>query len=318
MPNHEDYPSAPGEDSHLYESCPECGEVMDMSTIRIFSRVACSACGVEFMARCHIDRFQILESIAEGGTSSVFKALDSESGSVVALKINKQEPGADPAIIEHHEAQAHAIGGIDHAHIVRIFQIGKTQGYFYLAMELLGGGSLDDRIHARGRLDEETVLQTGIEAAEGLAALLAHGLLHRDIKPANILFTDSRSVKLVDFGLSAPALGEIWGTPNYIAPEKLAEEPEDFRSDIFSLGATLFHALAGRAPCETDHIPLEALRELKKHPADLRSLAPGVGEETVLVIERMMALDPAGRPAGYPELIEQLREVLGKVRTPAH
>jgi serine/threonine protein kinase len=270
------------------------------------------------MARCHIDRFQILESIAEGGTSSVFKALDSESGGVVALKINKQEPGADPAIIEHHEAQAHAIAGIDHAHIVRIFQIGKTQGYFYLAMELLGGGSLDDRIHARGRLDEETVLQTGIEAAEGLAALLAHGLLHRDIKPANILFTDSRSVKLVDFGLSAPALGEIWGTPNYIAPEKLAEEPEDFRSDIFSLGATLFHALAGRAPCETDHIPLEALRELKKHPADLRSLAPGVREETVLVIERMMALDPAERPAGYPELIEQLREVLGKVRTPAH
>jgi serine/threonine protein kinase len=270
------------------------------------------------MARCHIDRFQILESIAEGGTSSVFKALDSESGSVVALKINKQEPGADSTIIEHHEAQAHAIAGIDHAHIVRIFQIGKTQGYFYLAMELLGGGSLDDRIHSRGRLDEETVLQTGIEAAEGLAALQLHGLLHRDIKPANILFTETRSVKLVDFGLSAPALGEIWGTPNYIAPEKLAEEPEDFRSDIFSLGATLFHALAGRAPCETDHIPLEALRELKKHPADLRSLAPGVREETVQMIERMMALDPAGRPAGYPELIEQLREVLGKVRTPAH
>ena len=289
-----------------------------MGTIRIFSRVACSACGVEFMARCHIDRFQILESIAEGGTSSVFKALDSESGSVVALKIIKQESGANPAVMDQHEAQARAIAGIDHANIIRIFKIGKTQGYFYLAMELLRGWSLDDRIQARGRLDEETVLQIGSEAAEGMAALLAHGLLHRDIKPANILFTESRSVKLVDFGLSAPALGEIWGTPNYIAPEKLAEEPEDFRSDIFSLGATLFHALAGRAPCETDHIPLEALRELKKHPADLRSLAPGVREETVQMIERMMALDPAERPAGYPELIEQLREVLGKVRTPAH
>ena len=318
MPNHEDYPSAPGEDSPLYESCPECGEVMDMSTIQIFSRVACSACGVEFMARCHIERFQILESIAEGGTSSVFKALDSESGSLVALKVIKQEPGADPTIIEHHEAQAQAIAGIGHAHIVRIFQIGKTEGYFYLAMEFLGGGSLDDWIQARGSLDEETVMQIGIEAAEGLAALQPHGLLHRDIKPANILFTESHSVKLVDFGLSAPALGEIWGTPNYIAPEKLAEEPEDFRCDIFSLGATLFHALAGRAPCETDHIPLEALRELKKHPADLRSLAPGVREEIVQMIERMMALDPAVRPAGYHELIQQLREVLGKVRTPAY
>ena len=302
----------------FYESCPECGEVMDMGTIQIFSRVACSGCGVEFMARCHIDRFQILESIAEGGTSSVFKALDSESGGVVALKIIKQESGANPALMDQHEAQARAIAGIDHANIVRIFKIGKTQGYFYMVMEFLGGGSLDDRIHSRGRLDEGTVLQIGSEAAEGLAALLAHGLLHRDIKPANILFTESHSVKLVDFGLSAPALGEIWGTPNYIAPEKLAEEPEDFRSDIFSLGATLFHALAGRAPCETDHIPLVALRELKKNPPDLRSLAPGVREETVQMIERMMALDPADRPAGYPELIEQLREVLGKVQASAH
>ena len=277
----------------FYESCPECGEVMDMGTIQIFSRVACSACGVEFMARCHIDRFQILESIAEGGGSSVFKALDSESGVVVALKIIKQESGANPALMDQHEAQARAIAGIDHANIIRIFKIGKTQGYFYLAMEFLGGGSLDDRIHARGRLDEGTVLQLGSGAAEGLAELLAHGLLHRDIKPANILFTNSLSVKLVDFGLSAPALGEIWGTPYYIAPEKLTEEPEDFRSDIFSLGATLFHALAGRAPCETDHIPLEALREL-------------------------MALNPADRPTGYPELIEQIREVLRKVQASAH
>lgn len=289
-----------------------------MGAIQIFSRVACSACGVEFMARGHIDRFQILESIAEGGTSSVFKARDSESGGVVALKIIKQDPEAGLAVVNQHAAQANAVAGIDHANIVRIFQIGKTPGYFYLAMEFLGGGSLDDRIHAKGRLDEATVLQIGIEAVEGLAALLAHGLLHRDIKPANILFTESHSVKLVDFGLSAPPLGEIWGTPNYIAPEKLAEDPEDFRSDIFSLGATLFHALAGRAPCETDHIPLEALQELKKHPADLRSLAPGVREETVHVVEQMMALAPSDRPAGYRELIEQLRKVLGKVRAPAH
>lgn len=289
-----------------------------MGTIQIFSRVACSACGVEFMARCHIDRFQILESITQGGTSLVFKALDLESGVVVALKIIKQESGANPAVMDQHEAQARAIAGIDHAHIVRIFKIGKTQGYFYLAMEFLGGGSLDDRIQARGRLDEGTVLQIGSEVAEGLAELLAHGLLHRDIKPANILFTESRSVKLVDFGLSAPALGEIWGTPNYIAPEKLAQEPEDFRSDIFSLGATLFHALAGRAPCETDHIPLEALRELKKNPPDLHFLAPEVREETVQMIERMMALNPLDRPAGYPELIEQLREVLGNVQASAH
>lgn len=318
MPYPEPIPTSSSAGIMVLESCPDCGEVMDMAGIQIFSRVACSACGVEFMARCHIDRFQILELIAEGGTASVFKALDSESGREVALKILKQEPGTDLSAMDKHEAQAHAVAEINHRHIVRIFEIRKTPRHFYLAMEFLGGGSLDDWIHAKRRLDEGTVLRLGIEAAEGLQVALAHGVLHRDIKPANILFSESRGVKLVDFGLSAQPLGEIWGTPNYIAPEKLAEAPEDFRSDIFSLGATLFHALAGRAPCETDHIPLEALQELKKHPADLRSLAPGVGAETVLVIERMMALDPAERPAGYPELIEQLREVLRKVQASAH
>jgi serine/threonine protein kinase len=291
---------------------------MDMSTIQIFSRVACSACGVEFIARCHIDRFQILESIAEGGTSSVFKARDSGSGILVALKIIAQDPGADSAVLDQREAHALAIAGIHHTNIVRIFHVGKTSEYFYLAMELLGGETMDDWIASKGRLEEATVLKIGIEAAEGLSALLVQGLLHRDVKPANIMFTESRSVKLVDFGLSSPALGEIWGTPNYIAPEKLTEKPDDFRSDIFSLGATLFHALAGRAPCETEHIPLEALRELKKHPVDLRSLVPEFHEGTVQVIGRMMALEPTERPAGYRELIEQLHEVLGQVQVRAH
>jgi serine/threonine protein kinase len=126
MPNPEYCPSALSAGLPLYESCPACGEVMDMSTIQIFSRVACSACGVEFIARCHIDRFQILESIAEGGTSSVFKARDSGSGILVALKIIAQDPGADSAVLDQREAHALAIAGIHHTNIVRIFHVGKT------------------------------------------------------------------------------------------------------------------------------------------------------------------------------------------------
>jgi serine/threonine protein kinase len=185
-------------------------------------------------------------------------------------------------------------------------------------MEFLSGGSLDDLIHERGLIDESGVLRLGIQMAEGLSFALARGLLHRDIKPANILFADSQTAKLVDFGLSAQPLGEVWGTPDYIAPEKLAEQPEDFRSDIYSFGSTLFHALTGRPPYKTDNVPLADLRDLKKQPVDLRELAPGVGEETIRVVHRMMALVPSDRPADYRELIDQLRSALEEVPSRSH
>ncbi len=304
--------SSSGDGIPVLESCPECGEVMDMAGIRIFSRVACSACGEEFMARARIERYQILAQLAEGGTSSVFRALDSDSGAEVALKIMGLEA------MGQHESQAVALASVEHSHIVRVFDFGMSQGVFFLSMEFLGGGSLDDLILERGRVDEATSLEVGIQVAEGLAAALEHGLLHRDIKPANILFADPTSVKLVDFGLSAQPLDELWGTPDHIAPEKLADQPEDFRSDIYSLGSTLFHALVGRPPYKTADVSLAALRELKKNPVDLRGFAPELRVETTRLVHRMMALDPAGRPSSYPELIAQLREVLGGFRPAAH
>lgn len=285
-----------------------------MIKIQVFSRVACSACGSEFMARSRIGRFQILEQLAEGGTASVFRAMDLDNGGEVALKVIR----ADFESLQKHERQARVMAAVEHPNIVRVFEFGKTQGVFYLAMEFLGGGSLHDLITGQGKVGEVFSLEIALQVAEGLSAALDQGLLHRDIKPANILFADPTRVKLVDFGLSAQSLGEIWGTPDYIAPEKLAELPEDFRSDLYSLGSTLYHSLTGRAPFETHDVSLAALRELKNHPVDLRAAAPGLSEETIHLVQRLMALDPADRPAGYPELIAELREVLTKVRPAAH
>lgn len=280
-----------------------------MHQIQLFSPVACSACGFEFMARSRIDHFQILEQIAEGGTATVYKAVEVSSGGEVALKVMKEDA--------RHEIQARAIAEIDHPNIVRIFEIGHALGGFYLAMEFLGGGSFDDWIQKRGPLDEATVLGVGIQVAEGLLASLARGLLHRDIKPANILFADSEMVKLVDFGLSALPLGEVWGTPDHIAPEKLAEQPEDFRSDIYSLGSTLFHALTGHPPYETDNVPLLELCILKNQRVDLQAAAPWLGARTIRAVERMMSLDPSRRYSSYGELIEGLRQALELARQPA-
>jgi serine/threonine protein kinase len=139
-------------------------------------------------------------------------------------------------------------------------------------------------------------------------------LIHRDVKPANILFVDEQAAKIGDFGLAAFATQDtqsgtvIWGTPPYVAPERLCNQPEDVRSDIYSLGATLFHAVAGKPPIDGSTNSATELRELKQHPADLRVIAPHVSAPTARVLQRMIAPDPKQRFSFYNELLAELDE----------
>src|SRR4029434_2248260 len=182
-------------------------------------------------------------------------------------------------------------------------------------------GSLDDLIRLQGRVAEVQILQVGIQIASGLKAALQHGLIHRDVKPGNILFADAQTAKIVDFGLAIfmaheeSVRGEIWGTPYYVAPEKLDEEPEDFRSDMYSLGATLFHALAGRPPFEAENASLVALKHLKSQAVSLQAFAPWVSNPTAHIINRTLSKNPEDRFQSYDDLIhnfgyalEQLHE----------
>jgi Protein kinase domain len=158
------------------------------------------------------------------------------------------------------------------------------------------------------------VLEIGIQVAKGLRAAHRQGLIHRDVKPANILFVDEHTAKISDFGLAGAAAqgseteGVIWGTPYYVAPERLNNDPEDFRSDIYGLGATLFHAIAGKAPIDGNTNSAALLLELKQQPLDLRAVAPQVSERTAAVFQRMIASDPAQRFSSYDELVAELEQ----------
>jgi serine/threonine protein kinase len=195
---------------------------------------------------------------------------------------------------------------------VQIFSLGMDHGQFYVVMELIDHGRLDDLIESQSRVSEYQVLDVGIQIARGLRAAQRKGLIHRDVKPANILFIDEQAAKIGDFGLAAFATQDtqsgsvIWGTPPYVAPERLCNQPEDVRSDIYSLGATLFHAVAGKPPIDGSTNSATELRELKQHPADLRVIAPDVSAPTARVLQRMIAPDPKQRFSFYDDLLMEL------------
>ncbi len=296
----------------VIEACPLCKTLMDVTEQPPLSQVRCPCCGQHLRAHRQFNNYRLLELLGEGGMGSVYKAVDLNLNREVALKILKKECSANAEERAELEEEARIIASINHPHVVKVFSFGEDQGQFYLAMELAEKGSLDDLMTVQQRLSEAQVLKVGIQIAEGLDAALEHNLIHRDIKPGNILFADPHTAKLVDFGLAvvmdevAHARGEIWGTPYYIAPEKLDNQPEDFRSDIYSLGGTLFHALAGRPPYEAETASTLALKQLMSQPVSLQAFAPDVSSETAYVVNRMLAKNPAERYASYPELVEHL------------
>ena len=302
-------------DSPLSQACPGCGSAVDISGAEPLSEVQCPACGTAVRARTQFNHFMLESQIGVGGMGVVYRALDVNLNRPVALKVVLREYSSDPVYHAKFEHEARITAQVNHEHVVKVYSFGSDHGLFYIAMELVDRGSLDEIMNQEGRISEARALETGIQVAQGLNAALKRGLIHRDVKPGNILYADEHTAKIVDFGLAVPmergAEGgkpgeEVWGTPYYIAPEKLVHAPEDFRSDIYSLGASLFHAIAGRPCFDGETTSLTALRQLKSKPHTLESVVPGVSSATAYVINRSLCVDPKDRHQSYEELIEHL------------
>ncbi|MEI6560596.1 MAG: serine/threonine-protein kinase [Verrucomicrobiota bacterium] len=277
-----------------------------------FTEVGCPSCGETMRVRTRFDHFELLEYIDAGGMGTVYKARDVNLNRILALKLLRKEYSTDAAYIAKLETEAQITASVAHPFVVKVFSFGCDHGIYYIAMELVDKGSLDDLMTLQGRIAEAQVLEIGLQVAQGLRAAYRVGLIHRDVKPGNILFADAHTAKIVDFGLAMPleqareGEAEIWGTPYYVAPEKLNHEPEDFRSDMYSLGGTLFHALAGRPPFEAANASLVALKHLKSQVVSLQAFAPDVSSPTSYVINRTLARNPDERYQSYDELIEHL------------
>lgn len=247
--------------------------------------------------------------------SQVFMATDSTLNREVALKVLHQKLTRDPTLTAMFEREAKLTASINHSNVVRVFTVGQDQGYFFIAMELVDNVSLEEIIAGQGSVPELEVLEIAYDVSLGLRAAYQAGLIHRDIKPGNVLLTREGSAKLVDFGLALAHGGEdevedVWATPFYVPPEKLDGEPDDFRGDIYSLGATLFHAVAGRPPFEANTASMAELKEIKAKSLHLRDAAPHASLKLAKLIDKMMAYKPGARQQSYDELVDDIGKLL--------
>jgi hypothetical protein len=221
------------------------------------------------------------------------------------------------------------MAAIKHAHVATIYQVGEDRGVPFLAMELLEGESLDGRLKRESKLPAAEVLRIGREAAEGLAAAHARGLVHRDVKPANI-WLETRDgepggssprdhVKLLDFGLARAADGDAGltasgmavGTPAYMAPEQAQGDPVDARADLFALGCVLYRTCTGQAPFRGRDAGSVLRAVLSTQPPPPHTVAPEVPKALSDLVVRLLAKDPNDRPAGAG-VVAQALEAIGR------
>ena len=259
-------------------------------------------------------QYQITGTLGEGGMSQVFKAFDMHLGREVALKVLHQSLSRDGALTAMFEREAKLTASILHPNVVKVFTVGNEDGFFFIAMELVDATSLEQVIASSGKLPEKEVLHVAHDVVAGLKAAHDEGLIHRDIKPGNMLVTGDGTSKLVDFGLAVQQGGDdesedLWATPYYVPPEKLEGETDTYLGDIYSLGATLYHAITGKPPFEANTSSMEELKEIKKAEIDLKTEAPAASKPTVKLIERMMAHEPENRPQSYEILLNEIIDI---------
>jgi len=270
--------------------------------------------------------YEIRGVLGSGGVGTVYRAWDSRLGRDVALKVLNEGVEAAGASLADLEREARVLASLSHANILGIFDVGEDRGRRYVATELLAGVDLRRRMAGRP-LPWRTAVAIVLEAAKGLAAAHARGIVHRDIKPENIFVLAQGGVKILDFGLAwrAPERTatattatpqspdghlEIAGTVAYLAPEQLAGAPADERSDIYSLGGVLFELLTGRAPFDRD-TPTETIDAIANE-ATPRLAAPGrtIPAGLARIVRRCLNRDPASRFQTAYDLAFALNEQL--------
>ena len=272
-----------------------------------------------------IGNYQIVDQLGKGGMGIVFKAKDLSLGRLAALKFLPDSMASDEDIVKRFVREARSAARLNHPNIVTIYGVARHEGNYYIAMECVEGKPLGELIRKHGKVEVRHAVDIIRQAAEALAEAHTHGIVHRDIKPPNIMITDTGRVKVMDFGLARAnyesvqltSTGTTMGTPHYMPPEQWKDARVDGRSDIYSLGVTMFQLLSGKVPYHASSA-LAIMRKIFDEPTpvltDLNSeMPPQVSD----IVEKMMAKTPEERYASAEDLVRDLEEYLASHAKPS-
>ncbi|WP_422930672.1 serine/threonine-protein kinase [Singulisphaera sp. PoT] len=274
------------------------------------------------MAGDRIESFELEEAIGAGGMGAVFRALDTRLDRHVALKILPPEQAIDPEVVQRFYQEGRAAARLDHENIARVYTIDHDQKYHFIAFEYIEGTTIRQRVERNGPLPIDEAINFTLQIAGALVHAAERGVVHRDIKPSNIIVTPHGRAKLVDMGLARSfergsddgltQSGMTLGTFDYISPEQ-ARDPRDVdvRSDLYSLGCTLFHMLTGRPPFPEGTVLQKLLQHQEDTPPDVRSLNPAVPTDLANILVKLMAKDPDRRYQTPEQLVRDLLTVAG-------
>ena len=257
--------------------------------------------------------FVLERELGRGGMGGVYMGRDKMLDRPVAVKVMLREYGSDAEFVERFKREAQAAARLIHPNIAQIYSYGISDGMPYIAMELVAGGSLDQVMRNFGdKTDVPRVMKICEQVAQALRCAADQGLVHGDVKPENVLLDANGNAKLVDFGLAAMQkdTDEIWGTPYYIAPEKVKKQAVDYRADMYSLGGTIYHALTGVAPFEGDDASAVVRKRFEGAPRRPSEVRPSLSPQIDALVMRMLALDPADRYPTFEALLADFKDVM--------
>ncbi len=307
--------------------CPSCQAEGDgRSRTRVISSPVSDSAQTGLTPGQRLGDYQIIRLLGQGGMGAVYEAEQLETGRRLALKVLHHAPESGPAR-QRFLREGRLAASISHPNSVYIFGTEEINGIPAITMEYVAGGTLSDRVKRDGPIPIREAVDAILQVIAGLEAAAAKGVLHRDVKPSNCFVETDGTVKVGDFGLSVStsavqqtnltASGAIMGTPAYASPEQLRGADIDVRSDIYSVGVTLYYLLTGKIPFDSDNVITLLAAVLEKAPEPPRRWRAEIPKELSATIVRCLAKQPAQRPKSYAHLRRALLPFTSTATTPA-
>jgi eukaryotic-like serine/threonine-protein kinase len=261
------------------------------------------------------DRYEIIDKVGSGGMADVYKARDQRLNRFVAIKVLKPEYSSDKSFVNKFRGEAQSAAGLSHPNIVNVYDVGDDSGLHYIVMELVEGITLKRFIERKGKLEVKEAVGIAIQIAQGMDAAHENHIIHRDIKPQNIIISRDGKVKVTDFGIakatnSNTITSNAMGSVHYLSPEQARGGYSDEKSDIYSLGVTLYEMLSGKVPFAGDNTVSVALLHIQGEAMPLRELDASIPVSVDKIVQKCMQKRPERRYHSASELIADLKRAI--------